>query len=155
MSLKSIKKAFREFIEHNRQTGSTTIAIESALKHNAYFIVINHMQKQLYNKKYPHLKIYTIYELESGRFVGNDKCPIIIDPSVVFQLCSEFDDKPEPSKEIITNQPLNNQVNVKLSDDQLNSVKELNNEIFEGTASLSNIVRLLIVKGLKYYKEII
>lgn len=155
MSLKPITRTLRDFIEHNRQTGSTTIAIESALKHGAYYIVTNYSQKQLYNKKHPHLKIFTVTELESERFVGYDKCPVIIDPSVIYQLCCGLEYTAKHPVDITINQPLNNQVNVKLSDDQLNSVKELNNEIFEGTASLSNIVRLLIVKGLKYYKEII
>src|SRR4051812_41876813 len=111
MSLKSIKKAVVEFINVNRQMGNTTIAIESALKHGAYFIINCQYQKQILKNKYPHLKIYTLSELENGRLIGVDRGPIVIDPSVVFELCSYADmtiDTP-------INKPLSNQINVKIS----------------------------------------
>jgi hypothetical protein len=178
----NLKNEIRNFIDNNRQMYNTTICVDAALKHNAYFIVLNLQEKQKLMKFYPKLKCYTLPDIEFGRIRGLDRAAVIFDPYVVRQLCFNSQDKVEKDGVIIdndgdititnkngvsfntkcnlnltveTNQPLNNQVNVKLSDDQLNSVKELNNEIFEGTASLSNMVRLLIVKGLKYYKEMI
>jgi hypothetical protein len=153
-----LKTAIRNFINDNRQMYNTTICAEAALKHNAYFIVTDMMQKQKIKKLHPNLKCYTLSDFEHN-IRGLDRSAVIFDAHVVYNLCA-----PEISEQSkvtvadigsVSNQPLNNQINVKLSDDQLHSVKELNNEIFEGTASLSNVVRLLIVKGLKYYKEMI
>lgn len=120
--------------------------------------------KQKIKKDYPNLHIYTLGEIAFGKTLGSNKIsPIIFDPHAVFSLCSS-----ENSEGIDLNQVnkfdetfsdteksmLKNQVNIKLSDEQLNSVKELNNTLFEGEATLPTVIRLLIKKGLKYFKNI-
>jgi hypothetical protein len=162
MNSTELKNEIRNFINRNRQMYNTTICVDAALKHDAIFIIGNINEKHKLKKLHPKLKCYTLGDFEHN-IRGLNKSAIIFDANAVYQLCHQ--DLVEKSStvtynnqitlEIGENKPLNNQVNVKLSDDQLNSVKELNQEIFEGTASLSNMVRLLIVKGLKYYNEMI
>jgi hypothetical protein len=158
-----IKEAVCNFIDDNRQTGNTMIAIESALKHDAFYIVKDMQQVYKIRKEHPDLHhIYTINEIACGKIRGNKVLPIVFDPDVVRHLCSDYfienyDKKelPTNSSVSITNQtPLTNQVNIKLSDEQLNSVKKLNNSLFEGEATLPTIIRLLIKKGLKYFQNI-
>lgn len=154
--MNSVKEKLINLIEINRQTGSTTICIKSAIENDAYFIVANDIIAKTLKIKHPELQIFSILQLDKLR--GLEKKPIILDLSVINELKEPFHFSTNQVKTVYINNPnkkLSNQVNIKLSDEDFDAIKKVSVELNEVTAhelNFTNVVRMLIKKGLEALK---
>lgn len=82
--------SLRDFIEANRQTGSTTLMVEQALKSGGYIIVGSLQTKRDLLRKHPTFPInnvFTVAELGNpNTALGREKRPVFIDVPVVYNL---------------------------------------------------------------------
>ena len=175
-----------QFIEQNRQTGTTTALLKLAIETNGYLIVSTHeIRNHLYNKMNDNdrlsCRIITLNELKSVSFRGINmkKAPVYFDTDAVLMIkndvnvinnvCNSItvtDDgiKIDSDKSItITgntildkeNSQFDKQINVKLTDNDMKEINFINSNFFENEASNSMIGRILLRKGIAYFKNML
>lgn len=74
----------KDFIEHNRQKGSTTELVWAVIRADGYLVVPNHSSRQAIIKKYTALKpenVFTLYEFKKDAWRGREQRPVFIDAS--------------------------------------------------------------------------
>ena len=173
-----------KFIEQNRQAGTTTALLKLAIETNGYLIVSKHdIRNHLYNKMNDNdrlsCRIIPLDELKSVSFrdINMKKAPVYFDTDVVLMIhnnvmnnvCNNItvtDDgiKIDSDKSItITgntildkeNSQFDKQINVKLTDNDMKEINFINNNFFENEASNSMIGRILLRKGIAYFKNML
>ncbi len=74
----------KEFIEANRQKGSTTELVWAVIRADGYLVVLNESSKQALIKKFTALRaenVFTLYEIRDGKWRGRETRPVFIDVS--------------------------------------------------------------------------
>jgi hypothetical protein len=181
--------AFKQFIEGNRQTGSTTALVKAAIEAKGDIVVSNMDIASKLTKTHPEMRghIYTYMDIQNGAWRGNKERPIFFDTSVIWDLVSAqeraakrpvviglchscgydgylpMDDAPkfggraEIGGDAIDGYAAGKhtvQFNVKLTKEDEIDVKNINADFFEGEASNSMLGRILLRKGIQFYKKL-
>jgi hypothetical protein len=162
--------AFKRLIEANRQMGTSTALIQTVKNVGGYLIVSNYDNKNRKLKLYPELKghIFTCQEIERGSCLGAEPGPIFFDTDAIWGLITRkeaLDTKPtvimlsENTDDGYRNtddgySKNSEQLNIKLSKEDMQNVKDINAEFFEGEASSSMMGRILLRKGIQFYKKL-
>jgi len=157
----------KEFIEANRQTGTTTALVKAVRETNGYLITGNYEMKWKLLKQYPDIKerILALSDLESYHWKGSPKGPVFFDTEAIPYRQTSTDCYKPASKALdgysITTDgykdgySLNTrQINVKLTEDDVKDVNDINKSFFENEASNSMIGRILLRKGIAFYKKL-
>lgn len=81
---------FRSFLDHMRQTGSTTALIKITKETGGYLIVGDQRIKNIILKDYPCLtyQIFSLHEVAQGCCSGLTPKPIFIDTEVIWKFLS-------------------------------------------------------------------
>jgi hypothetical protein len=173
--------AFKRLIEGNRRAGTSTALIKTVKEVGGYLIVGNMNSKHDKLKINPELAphIFTYYEVEQGKCLGVEPGPIFFDTDCVWQLITKkekMEQKPEIIREsylsdgyqLDINTALRNielglgldgyknskQINVKLTEDDVGNIDNINRDFFENEASNSMMGRILLRKGIQFYKKL-
>lgn len=179
----------KNFIEKNRQTGTTTQLIKLIRSNHGYLIVANQGRKELLLKDNPDLvnNIITVHDIKNDKCVGLDAKPIFFDTDAICVIINTCKSAPENTVSYVEvdssfakgNRPTfadieawkevfedaakdkdffvithnNRQLNVKLTDDDTADIAAINKKFFEDEASNSMLGRILIRKGIQFYKN--
>lgn len=85
----SIIKNIIEFLDNNRQQGSTTAAVHAAFTSNGYLIVKDVTTKRLIHVRHPELlaeRVLTLADVQTRSWRGLEQRPVFIDASVIWGL---------------------------------------------------------------------
>ncbi len=78
----------KQFIEANRQKGSTTELVWAVIRADGFLVVHNESSKQSILKKFTALKpenVFTMYEIRDGKWRGREARPVFIDVACAAQ----------------------------------------------------------------------
>lgn len=153
VSVDELKYDYKRFIESMRQSGTTAALVKSAKETGGYIIVANEEMKQKILKDHPELsgQIGTLYDISQRKFDNVAKGPIFFDTDAVMGLTnSSYTQK--TSTEV--NEAPKNQLNVKLNDQDIRNIVQINKDFFEEEASNSMLGRILIRKGIAFYNKL-
>lgn len=78
---------FSQFIQANRQTGSTTSLAEAAIAHDAYLVVPKHAMRQSVLRRFPALRrdqVITMGELKMGILPAVSSKQVFVDPACLY-----------------------------------------------------------------------
>lgn len=77
------------FIEQNRQTGSTTQLIKN-IESGGYLVVLNKDQYNYWVEKYPHLKsqIFILNQIKNGKCKGLPRAKLFFDNVTIYEIIS-------------------------------------------------------------------
>lgn len=174
---------FKQYIESNRQAGTTTALIKIAKEVHGDIVVGNQDTKRIIVRNHPELEdhVYTVVEITNGNWRGRKQAPVFFDTDAIWWLLNKQEEalkKPivikdstfvndgynttltidsEGSLTINTGDGYNKhekQLNVKLTKVDEQDIKEINDEFFEGEASKSMMGRVLLRKGIHFYKKL-
>ena len=95
---------FRKFLDHMRQTGSTTALIKITKETGGYLVVGNRDIKSRILKNHPCLanQIFSIYEVARGHCSGLTPKPIFIDTDVTWNLTTVINSLNSDIKELVS-----------------------------------------------------
>lgn len=138
-----------QFIEQNRQTGSTTALINLISKEGGYLIVGKQQTADLLIRQHPLLKkqIFSLINLRPGM----TKMKVFFDTDAVAYISNKSFQLPAIK---IETEILTKQINVKLTEDDVKSIDDINLSFFEGEATNSMIGRILLRKGIQFYQKL-
>lgn len=181
--LNAMSNAIYQFIKSNRQSETTSALVNAVKENGGYLIVGTAEQANQIWKEHPELEngvVFTKQNFLSNNFRGWPPAPLFFDTSFIQELIREqiFCDGDNPSFWMDVNKtygyhpvtdgyktdgyhPItdgygvnNKQINVKLTEDDVKDVNFINNMFFEGEASNSMIGRILLRKGISFYKKL-
>lgn len=75
-------KQFNDFIDANRQKGSTTELVWAAVRADGYLVVWNERAKQAVLKQFTTLKeenVFTVSDIKNERWRGREARPVFVD----------------------------------------------------------------------------
>lgn len=169
----------KQFIEANRQTGSTQALIENIIDGGGYLVVANQAARHIILTRHPQLQdqILTIEEIQVGKARGISNSRVFFDTPVLMSyslvenspLVQENIDKfecrnlhhiahPEATEALNEEKGSRDskefQINVKLTEKDNSEIQAINKAIFAGEASGSMLGRLLMKKGMEFYSAI-
>lgn len=165
----------KNLIEYNRQVGTTTALIAAALESNGTLVVRTEYSKsKIKNLCHPRpIKILTLYEVDAGSAMGLATGPLFFDTDAIWAMAHRDDSKdgytsPTDGYVHLHNlvkslgtpgadgyqQDHSEQFNVKLTKEDTAQIKEINKDFFENEASNSMMGRILIRKGIQFFKNL-
>lgn len=165
----------KNLIDYNRRAGTTTALITATLVANGTLVVRSHLAKsKIENLCHPRpIKILTMHEIESGRAMGLKTGPLFFDTDAIFAIVQDTKDGYASTSDgyaqlfntikSIDNamkgidgyqQDHSEQFNVKLTKEDTTQIKEINKDFFENEASNSMMGRILIRKGIQFFKNL-
>lgn len=177
MDIKELRKQVTHEIGKRRMTGNTTALANAAIASGAFLVVANYQQRINVIKRFPELngRVFSLSRLEV-EMRGVKAAPILFDNEVIHQLCSEPKQEEmvenadgsisylinsfinqEDIKNLtgkISKEPVKQQLNVKLTETDVQELAEINDSFFEGEATNSMIGRLVLRKGIAAYKKL-
>lgn len=161
----------KAYIDNNRRGGTTTALVRAALANDATIVVASHENKTkiLYHlssylgydinqEEAKKLKIITIYQLDKE--IGKTKGPIFFDTDVISIMATRISNEVnldgyyQFSQDANLNKECKEQFNIKLAKDDIEQIDEINADFFEKEASHSMLGRILIRKGIQWYKSL-
>jgi hypothetical protein len=156
---------FKKLIEANRQTGTTTALIRAVRETKGYLIVGNEYIKKakLSDNKDLVGHIFSIHEVETGKLYGLVPGTLFFDTDAIWLLTNTIDrsqigDGYSPPKIEAINEDgyaakCDKQINVKLTDEDIQTIKGINADFFENEASSSMLARCILRRGFQFYKK--
>lgn len=157
--MKNIGKVVRDFIEHNRQTGTTTALIDAVDRHGGFIVVGFQEEATRIKKEKPFLngRVFTLQELNSDKWRGKTSGPVFFDTTAVIQLIPTLLDGYQAADVNADGyQPKYPvQFNMRLTKENKEEINWINDHFYEGEMSDSNIGRILVKKGIQWYKNLL
>lgn len=150
-------KPIKKFIESNRQTGTSTALIKTVKETGGYLIVAHEEMRSIRIKQNPDLKdhILTAADIKNESYIGIKSRPIFFDTDFVTGLIFNHGMNDLNQEHYSDGYNKNNkQLNIKLTDDDLKDINEINHMFFENEATNSMMGRILVRKGIQFYKTL-
>jgi len=192
----------KDFIDRNRQTGSTSALIKAAIETNGYLVVGNLASKQAILRNHRELNknnVFTCSEIERSNYRGRLPGAVFFDATAIIEMQSRAEmtvEKKQPLTLIKvggnpTPEDLNNwremlsdcsvdpdfkifshqsieieqipyktkqdhkyQLNIKLTDEDVKDMEEINKDFFDGEANDSMMGRIILRKGMAVYRKL-
>lgn len=153
-----------------RRAGTTTALSRLAVEVKGYLIVSSIDMKKSILKNNSDIKesqVFTLSDVSQGKLLGLPIAPIFFDNDVVARMCLDtekitsnlktnyYDGYGCLESEQYSSKPVyTSQLNVKLTEEDMRNITEINKDFFEDEASNSMLGRILLRKGIAFYKKI-
>lgn len=170
----SLKLCAEILINSSRQQGTTTLLIGAMYANPKALLIVDNLQNEhLIKKQHPTLRDRILTLEDIGRIKGY-RGPLLFDTTAISALLNEKEE-PTKMKTVMSFtdgycKPINEyvlqtvtdgygaknevQLNVKMTKEDENHMKDINQSFFENEASSSMLGRILLRKGIEFFKKL-